>query len=307
MKIAVFGGSGFIGRNLVGQLALEGAHVILVSRSRRSSQHGERCATWEELERDASALEGCDAFVNLTGETINQRWSKEGKRRILQSRLDAVERIGALIDMLDNKPEALVSSSGMSIYGYSDTDTFDERSGERLTDFLADTVHKWEQAVDRIQGVRIVKLRIGLVLGMDGGAFPPMSLPFRMFVGGRVGSGKQVHSWIHISDMIGIIRYCIDHRDIVGAVNCTAPHPATNDEFGRALAAAAGRPYWMPVPSFMLKLLFGEMSELLLKGQRVLPHTIVTHGYTFRYPELEAALQQLLRDGRNNASYIKKG
>lgn len=294
MKVAVFGGSGFIGRHLVARLTREGARVILVSRSQRSSRQGERCATWEELERDASVLEGCDAFVNLTGETINQRWSGKAKQRILQSRLDAVERIGLLIGALDNKPEVFISSSGMSVYGYSDTDTFDERSGASLSDFLAGTVYEWERAVDRIQGVRIVKLRIGLVLGADGGAFPPMSLPFRLFVGGRVGSGKQVHSWIHIEDMIGIILHCITNRVIAGAVNCTAPSPATNDQFGRALAKAARRPYWMPVPSFVLKLLFGEMSELLLKGQRVLPQAVIKHGYTFRYPELERALRDLL-------------
>lgn len=296
MKTAIFGGSGFIGGELARALAGRGDEVTIVSRRPRpAGADGYRYVTWRELEDDPSLFEGYDAFVNLAGETINQRWSKKAKARITNSRLTVTRQVAKLVAQLEQKPEVVLNGSGMSLYGYSETDTFDEDSPARPTDFLARTVMAWEQAADEIRDVRLVKLRIGLVLGTSGGAFPLMALPYRLFVGGRVGSGRQWHSWIHVADMIGIMCYAIDNRDVEGPINCTAPEPVTNDDFGRVMAKALGRPHWFPVPAAGFKLVLGEMSEVLLKGQRVLPKRISEYGYRFRYGTVEEAMAHLLR------------
>lgn len=295
MKVAIFGGSGFIGKNLSRELAAAGDEVLIVSRREREATDGVKYATWRDAEEMPGIFENFDAFVNLAGESINQRWTDKAKERILQSRLKATKAVAALVDRLEHKPEVVVNGSGMSIYGYSDTETFDEDSQNRLTDLLARTVDAWEREADKISGVRLVKLRIGLVLGANGGAFPLMTLPYKLFIGGKVGSGKQWHSWIHINDMTGIIRYAIGHRHVTGPVNCTAPNPVTNDEFGRTVAKSLGKPHWMPVPTLMLKLVLGEMSEVLLDGQRVLPKRMLDYGYTFQFPTLQEALMELRR------------
>ncbi len=295
MKIAVFGGSGFIGGHLIRELVKQGDEVVNVSRSLKSDiQEHVHNVTWQDLEINPEILDGFDAFVNLAGESINQRWTKVAKERILQSRLDATNRIARLVRILDNKPEVIINGSGMSIYGYSETGTFDEKSTRKLTDFLGRTVDDWEKAVNRIQGVRIVKLRIGLVLGKDGGAFPMMVLPYRLFGGGKIGNGRQVHSWIHVKDMVGIIKYSIIHKEVNGAINCTAPKPVTNDEFGRTIGKVLHRPHWFRAPAFMFKLILGEMSEVILKGQRVLPKRILAYGYVFTYATLDRALKHIL-------------
>jgi uncharacterized protein (TIGR01777 family) len=295
MRIAVFGGSGFIGGHLIRELVEQGEEVINVSRTLKAHIH-ERVTnvTWQQLEVDPEILDGFDAFVNLAGESINKRWTKAAKDTILQSRLDATNRMARIVRKLKNKPEVIVNGSGMSIYGYSDTATFDEKSPRKLTDFLGRTVDEWEKAVNRIKDVRIVKLRIGLVLGKDGGAFPLMVLPYRLFGGGKIGSGRQVHSWIHIKDMVGIIKYSILHKEVNGSINCTAPKPVTNDELGKTIGKVLKRPHWFPVPSFVLKLILGEMSEVILKGQRVLPKRIMEYGYVFSYASLERALKHIL-------------
>jgi uncharacterized protein (TIGR01777 family) len=295
MRIAVFGGSGFIGGHLIRELVEQGDEVINVSRTLKAHIHEHVTnVTWQQLEVDPELLDGFDAFVNLAGESINKRWTKAAKETILQSRLDATNRMARIVRKLKNKPEVIVNGSGMSIYGYSETATFDEKSPRKLTDFLGRTVDEWEKAVNRIKDVRIVKLRIGLVLGKDGGAFPLMVLPYRLFGGGKVGSGRQVHSWIHIKDMVGIIKYSILHKEVKGSINCTAPKPVTNDELGKTIGKVLRRPHWFPVPSFMLKLILGEMSEVILKGQRVLPKRIMEYGYVFSYASLERALKHIL-------------
>lgn len=296
MKIAIAGGTGFIGGYVVDYLLEQQDEVIIISRScDRSKQQNNslQCVTWEELENNTDALEGLDAIINLSGETINQRWTQRAKQRIRQSRIDVTQRVARIVAKLHNKPEVVLNGSGMSIYGTSLTDEYNESSPHRTNDFLASVVEDWEQAADQIQQVRIVKLRIGLALGMHGGALPKMAMPYRLGVGGRVGGGKQWLSWIHIHDMARLIRYCIEHQQITGPVNCTAPKPVINDEFGRALGKALKRPHYFPVPEWTMKLVFGEMSELLLKGQKVIPQKLLGHGFSFTYPELDEALQQL--------------
>ncbi|WP_248925657.1 TIGR01777 family oxidoreductase [Paenibacillus hamazuiensis] len=298
MKIAIAGGTGFIGKHLIRHFLQERHSVILISRRyTEQADPNVRTVTWAELENNTGSLEGVDAIVNLAGESINQRWTAAAKERILQSRLDTVGRIVSLVDRLQAKPSVVVNASGMSIYGTSETEEFDESSPKRITDFLADTVEKWEAAIDRIRGVRVVKLRVGVVLGNDGGAFPKMAMPYKLWVGGRIGSGRQVLSWIHIRDMVRLIDFCIRHDGISGPVNATAPNPVTNDEFGRALGRALGRPHLFPVPAFMFNLLFGELAVLLLEGQRVIPRVLLRHGFEFEYPTIERALTALTKGG----------
>jgi len=296
MKIAITGGSGFVGRHLTRYFLEQKHSLIIISRQRQASKHPLiRHVTWDELKADVKLMEGTHAIVNLAGETINQRWTKAAKERILQSRLDTVAQVADIVKRMEQKPSVVVNASGISIYGTSERESFVEHSETRVTDFLSGVVDQWESAMDQIKDTRIVKLRLGIVLGKDGGAFPKMMMPYKLRIGGRVGSGKQVMSWIHIDDLCRLIEFCVENEDIIEQINATAPHPVTNDEFGRALAKEMNTSHWLPVPSFMMKLMFGELSSLLLEGQRVLPLLAVDYEFQFKYPTLDMALKDLVK------------
>jgi len=294
MKIAVTGGSGFIGKRLITHLQQHGHEVINISRSPRTVVEHVRTVTWDQLKTDSSAFAGLDAIVNLAGESINQRWTAAAKERIVGSRLKAAEQVAQLVEKMEVKPKVVVNASGMSIYGTSETETFDERSPHRPVDFLSRVVEQWEGAADQIQGTRIVKVRVGLVLDGKEGAFPKMAMPYKLGIGGPIGSGKQWLSWIHIVDMVRLIEFCIQNEEIVGPVNATAPNPVTNREFGGALAKAMRRPNLFPLPAFILKVIFGELSTLLLEGQKVLPRVLLEHGFSFKYSFVDKALADIV-------------
>lgn len=292
MKIAITGATGFIGKHLTSFYVKQGAEIILISRTDfQPKQPGVHAITWDALRSQPELLEGVHAIVNLAGETINQRWTPAAKERIVQSRLTVAAAVADIVQRLEKKPKVVVNASGMSIYGISETDTFDEYRTAHVSDFLSSVVEKWEQAADQIAGTRIVKVRVGIVLGRDGGALPKMALPYKLFVGGRIGSGQQWMSWI--DDMVGLIDYCICHEDIAGPVNATAPNPVRNSEFSQTLGKVMRRPSLFPVPSFFFKLIFGELATLLLDGQRVIPRVLLDHGYPFRYADLEKALAEI--------------
>lgn len=296
MTIAICGGSGFVGAALVKHLAGKGTKIIIVTRKIPEPTQQLRDVeylTWQQWTEQPDKMEGAEAIVNLAGESIDQRWSESAKARILQSRLWAADQVEELVRRLKSKPKVVINASGISIYGTSDTDTYDEDSPHRATDFLADVVQQWEAAVDRIEAPRVVKLRIGVVLGNEGGAFPRMRLPYKFGVGGRVGTGRQWLSWIHLADMVRLIGYCIDQPDIHGPINATAPNPVTNDTFGRTLGKSIRRPHFMPVPAWLMKLVFGELSILLLEGQKVIPKRLLEHGFEFQFPTIETALEHL--------------
>lgn len=295
MKIAISGGTGFIGSRLTRYLVQSGDEVILISRTVAGGgeREGFKTVVWEELEDNRQAMEGLDAIVNLAGESINQRWTNKAKQRILQSRLDTTAKLAKLVAQLEHKPKVAVNGSAIGIYGTSETMIYDESYPVRAVDFLSGVVESWEKAADAIPAERIIKLRTGLVLGKDGGALPMMALPYRLFAGGRVGSGKQWMSWIHVQDIVRLIRHCVERSDLSGPVNATAPNPVTNDRFGRALAASLHRPHWFPVPEFVFRTAFGEMADLLLTGQHVLPKSAMEHGFEFQYPTVDEALQSL--------------
>lgn len=294
MKIAVTGGSGFIGRRLIAYFHQRGHDMIAISRSSQAVVQGAHTVTWKELQDEPGRLEGLDAIVNLAGESINQRWTAAAKERILESRIQAAQQVAQLVERLDKKPKIVVNASGMSIYGTSETATFDERSPHHSMDFLSSVVDKWEQAADQIKGPRIVKVRVGLVLDGKEGAFPKMALPYKLGVGGPIGSGKQWLSWIHIEDMVRLIDFCIQNEEISGPVNATAPSPVTNKQFGALLAKALHRPNLFPLPAFVMKLVFGELSTLLLEGQKVLPHVLLQNGFSFTYRSVDNALADIV-------------
>jgi len=297
MRVAIAGGSGFIGKALTKALLERGDEVWIITRGSRgrSSDLAPRVTpvSWDQLQREPGKLEGIDAIINLAGESINQRWNAAAKERVLRSRQWAAAQVAELVNALERKPAVVINASGISAYGISATEVFDEDSPTAVTDFLSEVVREWEAAADAIPAERLVKLRIGVVLDRKGGAFPLMALPYRLFAGGRVGSGKQGLSWIHIEDMVGLILHCLDNNEVHGPVNGSAPDPVTNDEFGRAVGRAFGRPHWFPVPAPMMRLLFGEMSTLLLDGQLAKPKKALQSGYSFRYPTVDSAMRQL--------------
>ncbi|WP_307719386.1 TIGR01777 family oxidoreductase [Paenibacillus xylaniclasticus] len=297
--MAVAGGTGFIGQALVKALLARGDEPIVVTRTIPESsrrQHGVQYITWDDAD-NADRIGRVDAIVNLAGESINQRWTAAGKQRIVQSRIIAAEGAAAIAAAQPTLPRAVVHASGISVYGPSDHRVFDESSPPG-TGFLSDVVQQWEAAADLIPTRRIVKLRIGLVIHSSGGAFPLMALPYKLFIGGRVGSGKQWLPWIHLDDMVRLLLFCLDTESLSGPVNACAPGAVTNEQFGRAIARAFRRPHWLPVPAFAIRTLFGEMSSLLLEGQQAVPRRAVEAGFQFRYSSVDEAMQAIAGNNR---------
>lgn len=277
MIVAIAGASGMIGRRLQQRLAAAGHMAIAIARG-------------------ASPPE-CDALVNLAGEPIAQRWTAAAKKRIYDSRVEGTRRLVNALAPESHRPRVLVCASAVGIYGSRGDEILTEKSLPG-SGFLPDSVKDWEESARAAEalGIRVVSLRFGVVLG-HGGALGKLLLPFRLGAGGRLSSGRQWMSWIHLDDAVSLILFALEHADLRGPVNATAPDPVTNDEFTRRLASALHRPAFFPVPAFALKLVFGEMSEVLLDSQRVLPAAAQAAGFTFLYPELAAALANILAEG----------
>ncbi len=278
MNVAVTGASGFIGRRATGFLSSRGHFVRGISL--RSAPTREQ-------------FTGCDAVVHLAGEPVAQRWTASARRRILESRVQGTR---ALINALRaHPPNVLVSASGIGYYGDRGDRTLTEQSPP-ANDFLGEVASVWEREAREAEklGTRVICLRIGTVLGRGGGALQKMLLPFRLGVGGRLGPGTQWMSWIHLEDLCALIDFSLPESTLRGVLNAVSPHPVTNAEFTRALARALHRPAIFPAPAFALRLLFGQMSEILLGSQRAIPEAAVAAGFEFRYPEIGAALIQIL-------------
>ncbi|GAC1395447.1 MAG: TIGR01777 family oxidoreductase [Vulcanimicrobiaceae bacterium] len=279
MKITVLGASGFIGRHLCTALRSRGDVVTT--------------ASLRDPAAAARACSGADVLVNLAGEPVAQRWSPRVKELIRSSRVDAPRALFAELAKLDAKPAAYVSASAIGYYGTSDSATFDETSTAG-NGYLAEVCVAWEAQADRAAelGMRVAKIRTGLVLGTDGGALPKLLPIFKLGGGGNVASGKQWYSWIHIDDQVGIYLHAIDGTD--GVLDATAPEPVRNAAFTSALAAAVHRPAFFPVPAFAIGLIFGEGAVVVTDGQCVLPTRTIATGYSFRYPTIDAALTALV-------------
>jgi uncharacterized protein len=277
MKVAITGGSGFIGRAVAERLRASGHSVSAVSL--RATPNPDDFA-------------GCQAVVHLAGEPVAQRWTTAARERILNSRIQGTR---ALVAALRHEPPVvLVSASAIGFYGSRGDHILTEDSPP-APDFLGLVALGWEQEAVAAEefGVRVVRPRIGVVLGRGGGALAKMTLPFRLGVGGRLGSGKQWMSWIHLDDLVSLIEFAIADTAFSGPMNAVAPNPVTNADFTRELAAALHRPAIFPVPEFALKLLFGDMSQMLLGSQRVIPEAALRAGFRFRFTEAGEALRQI--------------
>jgi uncharacterized protein (TIGR01777 family) len=289
----VSGAGGMIGSALLPALADRGHDVTRLVR--RRAREGE--VQWDPAagRLEADELRDVDAAVHLSGETLDGRWTKAKKRRILDSRLDSTTLLAETLGRLE-RAKVLVCASAVGYYGDGGDRELTEAdpSGEG---FLAAVVRQWEEAAEpaRRAGVRVVNTRFGVILSPDGGALKKMLLPFRLGIGGPFGRGRQYMSWIAIDDVVGVILRALEMDDLSGPVNAMAPNPVTNREFARTLGRVLGRPAVLPVPAPALRLVIGEFAqEGLLWGQRAVPARLLESGYAFRHPELEGALRHLL-------------
>jgi hypothetical protein len=306
MKIIITGGTGLIGSALAEDLAGDQHEVIVLSRNPDKSQFKSKnihVAAWDA--RTANGWEhladGADAIVNLAGENISgegmfpSRWTAERKRRIVESRINAGKAVTEAVMKASNKPGVVVQASAIGYYPASDARRYTEEDAPGA-DFQANVLREYEASTATIEslGIRRVIVRSGVVLSADGGAFVPQVLPFKMFVGGPLGSGRQGYSWIHIDDEVAGIRFLMENPAASGAYNLTSPNPVSNKEFGKAIGKVMGRPAFFPVPGFALNLAFGEVSSILLEGRTVLPKRLQEAGFTFRFPDAESAIRDLL-------------
>jgi uncharacterized protein len=278
MNVAITGASGFIGRAVTENLQSSG-HIVRAVSLR------------DALKPDA--LAGVNAVVHLAGEPVAQRWTAHARDRILRSRVEGTRALVAA--MRGNSPQVLISASAVGYYGSRGNEILIE-SAPPADDFLGRVAAAWEEEAQAAEplGVRVARVRIGMVLGKNGGALARMLPPFRMGVGGRLGNGRQWISWIHIDDLIALIAFLMKESTVRGVFNATSPYPVTNREFTRALAEAVHRPAILPVPAFALRLVFGEMASVLLASQRAVPDAAQRAGFVFENPDIFAALAQIV-------------
>jgi uncharacterized protein (TIGR01777 family) len=296
MKILITGSTGLLGSNLIPFLTAKGHEITRLTRSRSGKSPHEIYWNPDKLEIEAEKLEGHSAVVHLAGENIAVRWTPEKKKSISESRIMGTRLLSQTLAGLDSKPEVIVSASGIGYYG--------DRGGEVLTEdsahgegFLARLSLDWEAALGPAleAGIRVVNMRLGVVLSTEGGALSKMLTPFRLGLGGKLGSGEQYWSWIAIDDVLSAIYHSLVTDGLRGPLNFTAPIPVTNAEFTKTLGRALGRPAFFHVPAFALRTLFGDMAdEALLSSARALPSRLLGSGYAFRYTDLESALDHLL-------------
>ena len=277
MKIAIAGGTGFLGRALAASLIADGDDVVVLRRG------------------STAEVDGADGLVNLSGESIaGTRWTPAQKERIRDSRVQTTRALADAIRRAKHPPSAFVSGSAVGYYGARGDEIVTEDTPPG-SDFLAGVCVQWEkEAAAASDSTRVVYARTGIVLERDGGALPPMLPPFRFGAGGPVGSGRQFWPWIHRADWIGMVRWALTSHAVVGPINVTAPVPVTSAEFAHALGRALHRPSFMPAPAFALRMLLGEMADtLLLSGQRAVPQRAQQAGFAFAFPQLDAALRAI--------------
>ena len=300
MKVVIAGGTGFVGHELIGQLVEAKHEVTVLTRDpskaslvqqpvRHERWDGETVGPW------LSEIDGADAVLNYVGESIGERWS--AKRRILirDSRVNGTRAIVEAIRRSRSRPGILVSASAVGYYGPVEKGDVTE-SWPRGEGFLADVCGQWEQEAYNAEslGVRVVTTRTGVVLGSGGGALPRMLLPFKLLAGGPIGTGRQWFPWVHISDLAAIVLFVIKNPALKGPVNVVSPEAVTMKQFCSELGKVMHRPSWAPVPGFVLQTLLGEMSSMILTGQKVVAEKLLKAGFEFRFPKLGSALEDVL-------------
>jgi uncharacterized protein len=301
MKIAIAGATGFVGSRLVEQLQAQGDQIVILTRSPQQASNRfpqAEIVGYNPLKSGEwqTSISGCDAVINLAGEPIaEKRWTPAHKRVMLESRKLGTEKIVEAIAQAAVKPPVLINASAIGYYGTSETSKFDETSPAG-TDFLAEVCTAWEAAaqVASASGTRVVILRLGIVLGENGGVLGKMLAPFSAFVGGPIGSGNQWFSWIHRDDVVKLMIAAVNDAQIQGVYNATAPNPVTMTTFAQTLGTVMSRPSWLPVPNFALEALLGEGAIVVLQGQQVIPTQTLAQGFEFQYPKLQPALSAIL-------------
>jgi uncharacterized protein (TIGR01777 family) len=300
VRVLVTGASGLIGSALCDALFTRGDNVVGLTRDPGRARGANPRVNWQKweptLERpDPAAFAGVEAVVNLIGEPIDQRWTDEAKKKIIETRRTATHNLVQAIEGLEQPPKVLVSQSAVGYYGDRGDVELSEDDGPGSS-FDSEVTQAWEQAAHELgDGVRLVVVRTGQVLTTRGGMLPQLLTPFKLGVGGPLAGGQQYVSWIHIEDEVGILLWALDNESVSGTINAAAPEPATNKDFSKALGRALNRPAVTPVPGFVLDLKFGsEFGHVLRGGQRVMPKRALELGYEFKHPELDEALRDLV-------------
>lgn len=299
MKAAIAGGTGFVGKALINELLKNGHQVVILTRNPENKKNTEniRYVKWLSAgSHPEKELEDVHAFINLAGESINSgRWTDQRKQQIIDSRISSTREIIRIMGELPHKPDVLINASAIGCYPVSEEETFTEASLTANDGFLAETVHIWEKEAQQAErlGIRTAISRFGVILGKEEGALPRMALPYKLFAGGKIGSGRQWMSWIHIADVARALRFIMEHPEINGPVNLTAPSPERLHTLGKALGEVLHRPHWLAVPSIAVKAALGEMSTIILEGQRVLPEKLTAHSFVFKFPHIKEALADI--------------
>lgn len=301
MKIVIGGATGFIGTPLCELLIQNGHEIIILTRTlRRTASHSKlvRHVVWhpEDETSIVKEVDGSDAVINLAGESVVTCWSKKQKEKILTSRVNATQILVKSIQRAAKKPKTLINASAIGYYGSCGNQQLDADSPAGK-DFLASVCKAWEAHAIRAKdfGIRVVRVRIGIVLGKNGGALKKMLPPFKLGLGGWLGDGNQWMSWIHIDDVVRLIEFCLTHEQVRDAVVATSPKPVTNKVFSMVLAQVLKRPCFMPVPAFVLKILLGEMADALLLGsQQMGQKRMLSHGFSFKHLDIRGALEAIL-------------
>ena len=303
MNVLIFGGTGYLGTELTEELLIAGYKVSVVTRNRQTAADkvpsNVYLIEWDYKSPLSSVanLKEFDVVINFAGKSIgDRRWTKSVKQEILDSRINSTRAIVNAINNGIMKPRVLINASAVGYYGPRQDEKITESKGPGL-DFLAEVCRKWEAEAHKVENgfTRVVLVRIGVVLGRQG-ALTRMVLPFKFFVGGPLGDGTQWLSWIHIEDFTRMLRFIIEHDEVTGPVNVTSPSPVRMKDFAKTLGKVLNRPSWFSVPEFVLKLVLGQMSEMLLHGQRAIPQKIIESGFEFKYPDLRSALEDILKN-----------
>ncbi len=299
--VLITGGSGFLGQRISQELIARGDRVTVLSRDAAKTGGrvpGVRTAGWTPTKEGPwfDEIDRVDAVVHLAGEVVAQRWSAAKKAEIVASRVGSTDRLVEAIGRAKHRPKVLVCASATGFYGASDAATELDETSPRGKGFLAELVEQWEASAKKAEefGVRVVNLRIGVVFGKGGGALEKMVPAFKLFVGGPIGTGKQIYSWIHIDDVAGLALLAIDDDRVTGPINATSPYPESAGQVAKVIGATLNRPSFFKVPRVIVDAMLGEAAEVVTESQRVLPKRAIELGYAFRYARLQPAIESIL-------------